>query len=641
MILFVLIGLCSSTALSQDKPQLVQTAKSGKISDPGDLEAFFDGVVNVQMESKHIAGAVVAVVYGDKLVFSKGYGYADVEARRRVDPEKTLFRIGSISKLFTWTAVMQQVEEGKLDLDADVNKYLKDVAIPATFDQPITLKHLMTHTPGFDDYVIGLFAHTADGVRPLAALLREQMPKRVRPPGVIASYSNHGTALAGLAVAGVARIPWEDYVEQRIVQPLGMAHTLVRQPAEDKLPDDLSKGYKWEDGRFRVKDFEYVPLAPAGCISTTAADAAKFMLAHLHDGQFGDRRILKTETAQRMRAPLFRHNPKTSAMCYGLWEEQRHGQRIVGHGGDTLWFHSLLQLLPEQRVGLFVSYNTDTGAGAREPLFEAFLRRYFPEADLPRISAANDFRQRAKRIAGEYVVTRYSHSTMAKLAALVAVLKVSANDDDTVTISMGMGDGSRRYVEVEPFVLREIDGPRKIVFQEDENGKVLYLFPADYAAVSAAKREWYESSAMHLGVLAGSGGILASALLFWPVLAFSVRGLQSPAILRTRFSGLLSCVAWLLSAVSIGLAIGLAVVLRDPMEITFGLAPPLKALLAATQLCVGLTAITALACFIAWKNRYWRLAGRLHYTLVALAGIGFTWFLYNWNLLTFGFAGLW
>src|SRR5215831_17754985 len=164
MILFVLIGLCSSTALSQDKPQVVQTAKSGKISDPGDLEAFFDGVVNVQMESKHIAGAVVAVVYGDKLVFSKGYGYADVEARRRVDPEKTMFRIGSISKLFTWTAVMQQVEEGKLDLDADVNKYLKDVAIPATFDQPITLKHLMTHTPGFDDYVIGLFAHTADGV---------------------------------------------------------------------------------------------------------------------------------------------------------------------------------------------------------------------------------------------------------------------------------------------------------------------------------------------------------------------------------------------------------------------------------------------------------------------------------------------
>src|SRR5262249_33670254 len=187
---------------------------------------------------------------------------------RRVDPERTMFRIGSISKLFTWTAVMQQVEEGKLDLDADVNKYLKDVAIPATFDQPITLKHLMTHTPGFDDYVIGLFAHTADGVRPLAALLREQMPKRVRPPGVIASYSNHGTALAGLAVVGVAGMPWEDYVEQRIVQPLSMAHTLVRQPAADKLPDDLSKGYKWEDGRFQVKDFEYVPLAPAGCIST-------------------------------------------------------------------------------------------------------------------------------------------------------------------------------------------------------------------------------------------------------------------------------------------------------------------------------------------------------------------------------------
>src|SRR6516162_2936939 len=120
-------------------------AKAGKLSDPGDLEAFFDGAVNVQLESKHIAGAVVAVVVGDKVVFTKGYGYADVEARRKVDPEKTMFRIASISKLFTWTAVMQQVEEGKLDLDADVNTYLKDIQIPKTYEQPITLKHLLTH----------------------------------------------------------------------------------------------------------------------------------------------------------------------------------------------------------------------------------------------------------------------------------------------------------------------------------------------------------------------------------------------------------------------------------------------------------------------------------------------------------------
>src|SRR5262249_31798490 len=150
----------------------------------------------------------------------------------------------------------------------------------------------------------------------------------------LASYSNHGTALAGYAVACVSGLSWEDYVEQRILKPLGMDHTLVRQPAEDELPPDMSKGYKWEDGQYEAKGFEYIPTAPAGCISTTAADAAKFMLAHLNDGQLGDGRILKPETARRMREPLFRHDPETSPMCYGFMELDQNGQRMVGHGGD-------------------------------------------------------------------------------------------------------------------------------------------------------------------------------------------------------------------------------------------------------------------------------------------------------------------
>src|SRR6516165_2067024 len=313
--IFIGISLWTATASAQDatkkgSPSPEPTAsKPGNVSDPGDLEAFFDGVINVQLKSKHIAGAVVAVVAGDKVVFSKGYGYADVEGRRKVDPEKTMFRIASISKLLTWTAVMQQVEEGKLDLDADINTYLKDVKVPAVYDKPVTLKNLLTHTPGFEDYVLGLFAHSPKEVPPLAEVLREQMPARVTAPGLISSYSNHGTALAGYVVACVSGKSWEDYIEQRILQPLGMKNTFVRQPAEEQLPAGMSKGYKWEGGRFKAEPFEYIPAAPAGCISTTAADAAKFMLAHLHDGRLGDARILKPETARQMRQPLFYNDP--------------------------------------------------------------------------------------------------------------------------------------------------------------------------------------------------------------------------------------------------------------------------------------------------------------------------------------------
>jgi CubicO group peptidase (beta-lactamase class C family) len=646
-ILVAWAAVCLSSAIvyAAEAPKIeatpaaeVATAKPGKLGDAADLEAFFDGVLPVQMESKHIAGAVVAVVVGDKLVFSKGYGYADVDARQKVDPDKTMFRIASISKLFTWTAVMQQFEEGKLDLDADVNKYLKDVQVPAAFEQPITLKHLMAHTPGFEDWVIGLFGRKADDVQPLAQVLKEQMPARVRPPGVLPSYSNHGTALAGNAVACVSGMPWEDYVEQRILQPLGMRHTLVRQPPADKLPAEMSKGYKWKGGRFEAQDFEYIPAAPAGCISTTAADAAKFMLAHLHDGQLGTAHILKPETARLMHTPLFRPDAKTSAMCYGFWEQERNGQRILGHGGDTMWFHSLLQLIPEHRVGLFVSYNTDTSGGEREVLFSAFLRRYFPAADPPRVQAGSEFAERAKRVAGEYASTRYSHRSFTKLAALLGGVKVAVNDDDTLTLSTVTN--SRRFVEVEPLVFRELDGPRKIVFQEDKNGNIAYLFPADAPAVAAVRRIWYERQDVHLGLLVGCTAVFASALLFWPALAFTTRGGNSPKIKRNWRSGLLSCLAWLSSIASLGFLAGVTYVLVDPDEIAFGLTPTFKILLATTQVCALLAALTVLGCLIAWRNRYWRFSGRIHYTLVALAGVGFIGLLWYWNLLTFGFREL-
>jgi CubicO group peptidase (beta-lactamase class C family) len=613
-----------------------ETPNAGKIADPADLEAFFDGVIRVQLEAKHVAGAVVSVVVGDKLVFSKGYGYADLEARRKVDPDKTLFRIASISKLFTWTAVMQQVEEGKLDLDHDVNEYLKDVKIPPTFDQPITLKNLLTHTPGFEDYVLGLFAREPDS-RSLAEVLRAQLPKRVRPPGVLASYSNHGTAMAGYAVACVSGMPWEEYVEKRILKPLGMEHTLTRQPAPDKLPADMSTGYRWEGGRFVPQGFEYIPAAPAGCISTTAADAAKFMIAHLNDGQGTAGRILKPETARQMREPLFRHDPKVSAMCYGFIEENRNGRRMVGHGGDTIWFHSSLQLMPAEHVGVFVSYNTDTsGGGPREQLLDAFLERYFPQPETAKAPEPAEAQDHARRVAGEYLNTRYSHTTVTKIAALMNTVDVSANSDNSITISSG--ERVMRLVEVEPFVFKELNGTNTVVFKEDKSGRISNLFFGNSAPSSAIRREWYDSRLAHLSLLGASLGIFASALLFWPAIAFSVRGLQSPRIRRTWLSATLSCLAWLLSIAGLAFGGALAFAMKDPFEIAFGLTPLIKFLLAMTPVCVGLAALCVIGCLVAWSKRYWRFTGRLHYTLVAVAGVGFTWFLYNWNLLDFSFT---
>jgi hypothetical protein len=224
------------------------------------------------------------------------------------------------------------------------------------------------------------------------------------------------------------------------------------------------------------------------------------------------------------------------------------------------------------------------------------------------------------------------------MVALLGGFKVAVNDADTLTISSMAG--ARRFAEVEPLVYREVDGPRKVVFQEDQQGNVTSMFFADAPAVAAARRPWYKLQDVHLGLLSGCSLLFASALFFWPALGFTVRGGGSPKIKRNWRSGMLSGLAWLLSIVSLGFLVGVGYVLIDPNEIVFGLTPTFKILLAVTQVAAVLAALTVLGCLIAWKNGYWRLSGRVHYTLVALAGVGFIALLYFWNLLTFGFRDL-
>jgi CubicO group peptidase (beta-lactamase class C family) len=209
------------------------------VRDRVELEAFLDGLMTANLADKHIAGATVAVVRDGVLFFAKGYGYADVEHHAPVDPARTLFRVGSATKLFTWTAIMQLVEQGKVDLDGDVNEYL-DFKIPSTYPQAITLKHVMTHTTGFEDDVRDLFTTDAAKIVPLRRWLEAHIPERVRPPGTYSSHSNYATALAGYVVERVSGMPWEDYVEQHILGPLQMTHATVRQPLRERFRRDMS-----------------------------------------------------------------------------------------------------------------------------------------------------------------------------------------------------------------------------------------------------------------------------------------------------------------------------------------------------------------------------------------------------------------
>ncbi len=607
----------------------ISLAQAPNVNDPKDLEAFFDGVLYQQLASKHVAGAVVTVVSGDKMIFSKGYGYSDVANRKPVDPEKTLFRIGSVSKLFTWTAVMQDVEAGRIDLDADINKYLGSVQIPARFGKPITMRHLLTHTAGFEDYVVGLFAREPNK-RTLTELLTEQMPERIRPPGELAAYSNFGTTLAGHAVATLAKKPWEDVMEERLLKPLGMEHTLARQPAKDQLPAGMSKGYRWAAGEWQEKDFEYVPWGPAGGFSSSGNDMARFMLVHLNDGALGDVRILKPETAKKMREALFRNHPKVSPMGAGFILEQHHGMTFVGHGGDTLWFHTMMQLIPDKKLGIFVSYNTDSLGDARQTLLKAFLDRYLPQPLTARAKSPDGAAERASKYAGEYQTLRYSDSTVGKLTRLMSFTTVTAGKEGQLIVSRG--ERTYRMIEVEPGFYREVDGYRTLAFREMENGDMAIAWD-NAAPVADVKVKWHESQLAQLALLGGSLALMITALLFWPIVAFNLRGLETPNIRRTGFSGFLSLVGWLMCLACVAIFVMLLTYMMDTNEIVFGISPNMQLLMKLTLVCAGLVAITLLGVLLAWIMGYWRFSGRVHYTLVAIAGVGFIWFLYSWNIM--------
>ncbi|MBM0106381.1 beta-lactamase family protein [Steroidobacter sp. S1-65] len=440
-----------------------------------DLEAWLDGYLPYAMQVGGIAGAVVVVVKDGEVLLKKGYGYSDVAARKPVDPDLTLFRPGSISKLFTWTAVMQQVEQGKLDLDADVNQYL-DFEIPPRDGQPVTLRHIMTHTAGFEEQLKGLMGEVGQPVAGFEERLKDWVPTRIFAPGTTPAYSNYATALAGYIVQRVSGVPFDDYIEQHIFQPLGMQHSSFRQPLPESLEPLMSKGYEVAWGE--PKPFEIVGVSPAGSLSASGADMAKFMIAHLQKGAYGSARILQESTAEQMHTTALTILPHVHRMLLGFYEQNQNGHRALGHGGDTNWFHSDLHLFVDDGVGMYLSLNSG-GVGPashsiRSALFEQFANRYLPGPTLDGKVEETTAAEHARMIAGVYDNSRRVESSFFSLLGLMGPIKVYVNPDHTIGVSLAdsLGGGPVKWREVEPFVWRDVNGTTLLSAQV-ANGEVV------------------------------------------------------------------------------------------------------------------------------------------------------------------------
>ncbi len=613
-------------------PTLAAPRRQGP-EDPAELEAFLDGIMAAHLAEYHIPGATLSVVVDGELFLAKGYGYADLETRVPVEAERTLFRPGSVSKLFVWTAVMQLVEAGRLDLHADVNDYL-DFEIPATFAEPITLAHLLTHTPGFEDVLEGLFVLSTDDLLPLDAYLKQNLPARVFPPGEVGAYSNYGSALAGYIVERVTGQSFHDYVEREIFAPLGMESTTFRQPLPERLAPEMSEGYNYVQGAYVKGTFELVNAYPAGSASSTATDMARFMIAHLQEGRYEDARILEASTVQEMHRLQFTPDTRLDGMTYGFMETTLNGERVIHHGGDTFLFHSGLFLLPEQNVGLFVSYNGVESGPAREALLQAFMDRYYPAPPAAALEPPVGAAERAARYAGEYHLTRASYTTWYKLLNLFMPFQVSVNEEGYLVVNAA-GEISQ-YVEVEPGFYRNRlpeEASDVLVFRIDDGGQAWAFPPLPFSAVRAP---WYATSFFTLALLGGITLLFVGTLLGWPIAFFVTlkqRERRPPLSVLARIVGALFGLWLLFTLVTfIGVLSDVDPAYGMP-RVLFGDAELTAVLLALPVGLAVLAGLMLIALVLAWWKGYWKLGGRLHYTLLTLAALGMVWMLSYWSFL--------
>ena len=507
--LLAMVGLARAASAAE--------APSAHALDKDDLAAWLDGYVPYALKSGDIAGAVVVVVKDGKVLFEKGYGYADVAKRIPMDPEKTLVRAGSTSKLFTWTAVMQLVEQGKLDLDRDVNTYL-DFKIATKPGTIITLRDLMNHRAGFEEGLKDVLSTDPHGLMSTEQYLKQHPRPLLFPPGAVPAYSNYGAALAGYIVQRVSGEPFESYVDRHILQPLGMHHTTFVQPLPPQFRPDIAQGYATADSP--PSPYEFVVTGPAGSAATTADDMAQFMIAHLQMGRLGDNRILSTATAARMQSPSETGLPGFDTMAHGFFYDVHNGHVVIGHGGDTVVFHSELDLLPQEGVGIFYNFNSrgknDAVYGARARLLDGFLDRYFPGPALAPAQALPSASHDAREIAGLYESSRRVEHGFISFFYLLQQTSIGANADGTITAPKGEGvEGESTFEEIAPQIWREVHGTRELALR-DAGGVKTVIDSQDATSVLQAV-PLARSQALNLPILLGSAAVLLWTLVLWPL----------------------------------------------------------------------------------------------------------------------------
>lgn len=620
-----LLGLLASSSLAQAPLSHVPLTRE-------DVSSWLDGFIAPALVQYDMAGAAVVVVVGGEVLIAKGYGFDDLTKRRPVDAERTLFRAESVSKVFTATAAMQLVERGQIGLDRDINTYL-DFVIAPRFGKPITMRNLLTHTAGFVEAVKGSSFIDPARFPSLGDYLKAHLPARVFAPGEVAAYSNYGNALAGYIIERVSGQPYAKFIENNIFAPLGMRHSTCEQPLPAAAAADVAKAYSTINSP--VEPFELIAAAPAGCVTGTVTDMARFMIAHLHDGRYSGGAILQPESARLMHAPQFLAAPGALGMGLAFAQQDRNGRRIIGHSGDGLGSHSDLHLFLDDGVGIYIACNSDGTNTAvhrlRDDLFAAFADRYFPSAEKetpPTITAI----EHGNAAEGTYHSSRRL-SGILSMISLFNETHVTANADGTITTENPASGRMIRWREVAAWQWREVAG-QGLMAMGTQGPRVVALY--DNPAEADLRAATWQMRSFNVIVVGCGLTVLLGSLLTWPIAAAVRRYYGLAPLPRTGrlWPRRLTYSAAALDCLFIfGWLVGLGVLSSRIYAFNEQLDPWIRAWQLIGLLGAAGTIASVWNCWLAWREPAdgWTRVGC---TLTALACIGISWFFFAFHLLT-------
>ncbi len=442
----------------KEQPSLSVSENTNKI---GLLEAKLDSLFQTTMNEQQIPGAALIIVQKGKVILKKGYGFTRLgEEINYVNPDSTVFRIGSITKSFTSLALLQQIDRKKIKLTDDINQHLTELEVPNTFDEPVTPFNLLTHSAGFDE-IGGRRVFQENELIPLSNFLKTRL-KRIRKPGEVTAYSTYGVALSGLLIENLSQLSFEDYMKENIWKPLGMHMTSIDLPVEHGTITSL--GYEIHNNINIPQPWEWYHTFPASSINSTATDMGKYMRMLLNEGNIENNSILNKTLLNKMLTQQLALHPKTDGFTFGLYERKWNGIPSINHGGEMLGYSSFMTLLPQEGLGIFVVHHHE-GTSLRHLAIETIISELVD--DKPETSTDEKIEGDLTPYVGEYIWLSNCQTCPDSNNQQFWNLKI--NDDNTLS------GFNRTFYQVEPLLFKSTDGERTMGFKKDKQGNIKYM----------------------------------------------------------------------------------------------------------------------------------------------------------------------